>query len=192
MENFDLRRRHELIHPNAFVARNAIVLGDVVIGESSTVLFGAVLRGDSAPLKIGCRSNVQDLVVLHADPGFPLNIGNDVTIGHAAVVHGAMVEDEVLIGIRSIVLNGAKIGKHSIIGAGALVAENKVIPPRSLVMGIPGKVIREITDEDIARIHHASRHYVEMNQRYRNSNWGQMLGWHPDSPEVVPFYNPRG
>ena len=150
------------------------MLGDVSIGDVSTVLFGAVLRGDSAPLKIGDRSNIQDLAVLHADPGFPLTIGNDVTVGHAAVLHGATIEDEVLIGIRSVILNGARIGKHSIVGAGALIAENKVIPPKSLVMGVPGKVVREITDEDIRKIHYASHHYVEMNGRYRNSIWAGM------------------
>lgn len=176
MTTYDLNFRAESIHETAFVASTATILGDVTIGELSTVLFGAILRGDSAPLSIGARTNVQDLCVLHADPGFPLVIGNDVTIGHSAVVHGAIIDDEVLIGIRSIVLNGAKIGKHSIIGAGALVPENKSIPPRSLVMGIPGKVVREITDEDIARIHHASRHYAEMNPQYRTSQWSAMPG----------------
>jgi len=172
---YDLNFRSGSIHETVFVAHNATILGDVTIGELSTVLFGAVMRGDSAPLRIGSRTNVQDLCVLHADPGYPLTIGNDVTIGHSAVVHGAFIEDEVLIGIRSIVLNGATIGKHSIIGAGALVPENKSIPPRSLVMGIPGKVVREITDEDIARIQHASQHYAEMNPQYRQSQWSTPL-----------------
>ncbi len=159
-----------------FVANNATILGDVTIGELSTVLFGAILRGDSAPLSVGARTNIQDLCVLHADPGYPLVIGNDVTIGHSAVVHGAVIDDDVLIGIGSIVLNGAKIGRHSIIGAGALVPENKSIPPRSLVMGVPGKIVREINDDDIARIQHASRHYAEMNPHYRMSQWSAMPG----------------
>ena len=172
---YDLNFRPGSIHETVFVAHNATILGDVTIGELSTVLFGAVMRGDSAALRIGSRTNVQDLCVLHADPGYPLIIGNDVTIGHSAVVHGAFIEDEVLIGIRSIVLNGVTIGKHSIIGAGALVPENKSIPPRSLVMGIPGKVVREITDEDIVRIQHASQHYAEMNLHYRQSQWSTPL-----------------
>jgi carbonic anhydrase/acetyltransferase-like protein (isoleucine patch superfamily) len=173
--NYVLQFHSEWIDPTAFVAHNATILGDVKIGELSTVLFGAVMRGDSSSLRIGSRTNIQDLCVLHADPGYPLQIGNDVTIGHSAVVHGAIVEDEVIIGIRSIVLNGARIGKQSIIGAGALVPENKSIPPRSLVMGIPGKVVREITEDDIARIHHASQHYVAMNEHYRLSQWATKL-----------------
>jgi carbonic anhydrase/acetyltransferase-like protein (isoleucine patch superfamily) len=176
LTNHDLDFHPESIASTAFVARNATILGDVTIGEASSVLFGAVLRGDSAPLKIGSQTNVQDLCVLHADPGYPLIIGNRVTIGHSAVVHGAVIEDEVLIGIRAIVLNGAKIGKHSIIGAGALVPENKSIPPRSLVMGVPGKIVREITDEDIARIQHASSHYADLNPQYLQSQWSITSG----------------
>jgi carbonic anhydrase/acetyltransferase-like protein (isoleucine patch superfamily) len=156
----------EWIDPTAFVASNATVIGEVHVGRQSTILFGAVVRGDSTPIWIGERTNVQDLACLHGDPGFPCRLGNGVTIGHGAIVHGADVEDDVLIGIRAIVLNGAKIGRHSIIGAGALVAEGKVIPPRSLVLGVPGKIVRELTAEDIAKIEHAANHYVTAGIQY--------------------------
>lgn len=155
------------IAASAFIASNATLIGRVHVGEESTILFQAVVRGDSEAIIIGDRTNVQDLACLHADPGFPCRLGNRVTIGHGAIVHGATVEDDVLIGIRSVILNGAKIGRNSIVGAGAVVTEGKVIPPRSLVLGVPGKVVREITDEDIAAIEHAANHYVEANRQYR-------------------------
>jgi carbonic anhydrase/acetyltransferase-like protein (isoleucine patch superfamily) len=157
----------DAIDQSAFVAANATVIGSVRIGRESTILFGAVVRGDSASITIGQQSNVQDLACLHADPGFPCQIGNRVTIGHGAIVHGAEVEDDVLIGIRATVLNGAKIGRYCIIGAGALIPEGKTIPPRSVVMGMPGKVVREATDEDLAYIEKAAQHYVSTGQQYR-------------------------
>lgn len=165
----DIQSHPELIDESAFVADNATVLGQVTIGANSTILFGAVLRGDSAPIRIGSRTNVQDLACLHADPDLPCILGDRVTVGHGAIVHGAEIEDDVLIGIRAVVLNGARIGKHSIIGAGALIPEGKVIPPRSLVMGIPGKIIRQIEDEDIDRIHHAAQHYVKAGKLFKEA-----------------------
>ena len=156
----------EWIDPTAFVAKNATVIGEVHIASHATILFGAVVRGDSVPIWIGESSNVQDLACLHGDPGFPCRIGNRVTVGHGAIVHGAEIEDDVLIGIRAVVLNGAKIGKHSIIGAGAVVPEGKVIPPRSLVLGVPGRIVREITADDIRLIEHAAQHYVEAGKQY--------------------------
>ncbi len=162
-----LHSNPQWIHESAFVASNATIIGEVHIGCRSTVLFGAVVRGDSSPIWIGDETNVQDLACLHGDPGFPCRLGNRVTIGHGAIVHGAIVEDDVLIGIRAVVLNGARIGRHSIIGAGAVVPEGKAIPPRSLVLGLPGKIAREITDEDILMIEHAAKHYVEAGIQYR-------------------------
>ncbi len=129
----------DAIDSTAFIAPNATVFGNVKVGREAVILFGAVVRGDSEAIVIGEQSNVQDLCCLHADPGHPCIIGNRVTIGHGAVVHGAEIEDDVLIGIRAVVMNGAKIGRHSIVGAGALVSEGKVIPPGSLVLGVPVK-----------------------------------------------------
>ena len=152
--------------PSAFIAANATVLGDVSIGPESTILFGAVIRGDTESIQIGAQTNVQDLCVLHADPGYPCILGDRVTIGHAAVVHGATIEDDVMVGIRAVILNGVKIGSGSIIAAGAVVPENTTIPPRSLVMGIPGKVRSSTTDDHLARIHHAAKHYVAAGKQY--------------------------
>ncbi len=161
-----LESHPEWIDPTAFVAKNATVIGEVHIGGRSSILFGAVLRGDSVPIWIGECTNIQDLVCLHGDAGFPCRLGNRVTVGHGAIVHGAEVEDDVLIGIRAVILNGAKIGRHSIIGAGALIPEGKVIPPRSVVFGVPGRIVREATADDIAMIEHAAKHYVEAGGLY--------------------------
>ncbi len=162
----DVRRRPELQSPSAWIAPSASVVGEVYLGEQSSVWFGAVIRGDCEAVHIGDQTNVQDLACLHADPGLPCRVGNRVTIGHAAIVHGATVEDDVLIGIRATVLNGAVIGSGSLIGACALVTENAVIPPRSLVLGIPGKVVRTVTEADVERIRRGSIHYVEAAKAY--------------------------
>jgi carbonic anhydrase/acetyltransferase-like protein (isoleucine patch superfamily) len=167
LTSFILNSNSEWIDTSAYVAANATLIGEVHIGCRSTVLFGAVVRGDSVPIWIGDETNVQDLACLHGDPGFPCRLGNRVTIGHGAIVHGAEVEDDVLIGIRAVVLNGARIGRHSIIGAGAVVPEGKVIPPRSLVLGVPGRVVREISDEDIRMIEQAAQNYVNAGIQYR-------------------------
>jgi carbonic anhydrase/acetyltransferase-like protein (isoleucine patch superfamily) len=157
----------DLVHATAFVAPNATVVGDVVIDEDSSVWFGAVLRGDVDKISIGKRSNVQDLAVIHCDPGYPCSIGDEVTVGHAAVVHGATIESNVLIGIRAVVLNGAHIGEGSIIGAGAVVTEGAQIPPGSLVVGVPGKVLRPTSDEQRQHITRNALNYVESGRVYR-------------------------
>jgi len=162
----NLSFRPELVSPSAWIAPNATVRGDVGIGSLSSVWFGTVIRGDSAPIRIGEGSNVQDLCCLHADPGFPCLIGDRVTIGHGAIVHGARVENDALIGIGATVLNGATIGSGSIVGAGALVPEGKSIPPGSLAVGVPAKVIRTLTPEDQQRIAQASEHYIALSGRY--------------------------
>lgn len=151
----------------AWVAPNAVALGKVELGEDASVWFGAVLRGDTETLILGENSNVQDGAVLHADPGFPLTIGADVTIGHQAMLHGCVVGDNSLIGIGAVVLNGAVIGRNCLIGARALITEGKVIPDGSLVMGAPGKVIREIDAGQAAGLTASARHYVENWKRYR-------------------------
>ncbi len=172
MDHSELRIdfRPDLVSSSSFVASNATLIGDVFIAEMASVWFGAVLRGDAAPIRIGSQSNVQDLCCLHADPGFPCIIGQRVTIGHAAVVHGATIEDDSLIGIRAVVLNGARVGAHSIIGAGAVVTEGQVIPPRSLAVGVPARVLRELTDADMERVRQAADHYVAAGQAYRNTD----------------------
>jgi carbonic anhydrase/acetyltransferase-like protein (isoleucine patch superfamily) len=158
----------ELLAEDVYVAPGAIIRGNVRMGEGSSVWFGAVIRGDTSLVEIGARSNVQDLAVLHADPGFPCRIGQRVTIGHAAVVHGATVGDGALIGIRAVILNGATVGAGAIVGAGAVVTEGCEIPPGHLAVGVPAKVIRELTDTDIDRAKHAASHYVRAADAYRN------------------------
>ena len=152
-----------------FIAGNATVRGSVTIGERSSIWFGAVVRGDTEVVEIGCRTNVQDLAVLHADPGYPCQLGDDVTVGHSAVVHGAIVESGALIGIRAVVLNGAKIGTGAIVGAGAVVTEGMEVPAGHLAVGVPAKVIRELTSEDSERLTRTAGHYVFAAQAYRES-----------------------
>lgn len=157
----------ELISDDVFVAAGAMIRGHVEIAAGASVWFGAVIRGDAETVEIGARSNVQDLAVLHADPGQPCRVGQDVTIGHAAVVHGATIGDGAMIGIRAVVLNGAKVGEGAIVGAGAVVTEGCEIPPRHLAVGVPAKVIRELTAADVQRTKRAARQYVLMAGEYR-------------------------
>jgi carbonic anhydrase/acetyltransferase-like protein (isoleucine patch superfamily) len=151
----------QLVAASVWIAPNATVVGDVELSDESSVWFGAVIRGDTEWIRVGKRSNIQDLVCLHADHGVPCTIGEDTTIGHSAVVHGAAIGNNVLIGIRAVVLNGAVIGDNSLVAAGAVVLEGQNIPPRSLVAGVPARIIRELTDFDIARIQHAAQHYTQ-------------------------------
>jgi carbonic anhydrase/acetyltransferase-like protein (isoleucine patch superfamily) len=162
--------RPELVDPTAFIAPGAVVLGDVTIGAESSVWFGAVLRGDVEAIRIGRRTNVQDGCILHADAGFPCILGDGVTLGHGAIVHGARVENHVLIGMRAVVMNGAVVGENSIVAVGALVTEGTVIPPGSLVIGLPGKRRGDVAPEHLAQIRHAADHYVENARRYRQSS----------------------
>ena len=150
----------------AFIAEGAVVTGEVSLGEDANVWFGCVLRGDDAPLVIGPRTNIQDGTIVHADPGVPNRIGSDVAVGHRCVLHGAEVEDRCLIGMGAILLGGSRIGAGSIVGAGALVKENAVIPPRSLVVGIPARVVREVTQEEYDHLLEHAAGYVEAVKRY--------------------------
>lgn len=161
------------IHPSAFVAPGAVVIGDVVVGEWASVWYGVVARGDTERITIGARSNVQDNSVLHADPGFLCTLGTGVTVGHRCIVHGATVEDHCLIGMGAILMNGAVIGTESLVGAGALVPEGKLIPPRSLVLGMPGKVVRTLTDAEVARLHASADHYVANGQGFLAAGIGR-------------------
>ncbi|MAI35883.1 MAG: gamma carbonic anhydrase family protein [Rubripirellula sp.] len=161
--------RSELIAEDVFIAGNATVRGAVTIGDHSSVWFGAVIRGDTEVVEIGCRSNIQDLAVLHADPGYPCCLGDGVTVGHSAVVHGAKVESGALIGIRAVVLNGAKIGSGAIVGAGAVVTEGMEVPAGHLAVGVPAKLIRKLTSEDTERLTRTAAHYVHAAKSYRES-----------------------
>jgi carbonic anhydrase/acetyltransferase-like protein (isoleucine patch superfamily) len=152
---------------NYWVAENATVLGNVFLKENASVWFNAVLRGDNDPITIGENSNIQDGSVLHTDMGCPLNIGKDVTIGHMVMLHGCTIGDETLIGIGATVLNRAVIGKNCIIGAHALIPEGKVIPDNSLVMGAPGKVVKELSDGQRMLIKGSAQVYVDNWKRFK-------------------------
>lgn len=157
-----------------FIAPNASVMGNVTFGEDVSVWYGAVIRADVEAIIIGDRSNIQDTAVLHADLGDPTIIGKDVTVGHGAIVHGATVGDGSLIGMRATVLNRAKIGKNCIIGACALVTEGMVIPDNSLVVGIPAKVIKQISEQQAQQLPLGAFHYVEMAERHENGEFELM------------------
>jgi len=159
-------RRVELRGQHHFVAANAAVIGSVVLEENTSVWFNVVIRGDNDLITIGEGSNVQDGSVLHADPGIPLTLGRNVTVGHMAMLHGCTIGDGSLIGIRTVILNRAVIGKNCLIGAGSLIPEGKVIPDGSLVMGAPGRIVKTFTAEEIARFQKAAEHYVEKIARY--------------------------
>jgi carbonic anhydrase/acetyltransferase-like protein (isoleucine patch superfamily) len=159
--------RAEQAHESAFIAPGAVVVGDVTLAEESSVWFNAVIRGDVEAIRIGRRTNVQDGAILHADEGLPCTLGDDVTVGHAAVVHGATVGDRVIVGIKSVVLNGVWIGADTVIAAGAVVPEGTEIPPGSLVMGVPAKVRGQASEEHRERIRFAAAHYVENARRFR-------------------------
>jgi carbonic anhydrase/acetyltransferase-like protein (isoleucine patch superfamily) len=151
-----------------WIAPDAVLVGKVTLKEAASVWFGSVIRGDNERITIGPRSNVQDNCTLHTDMGYPLVIGCDVTVGHNVMLHGCTVGDRALIGMGSTVLNGAKIGAGAVIGAGALVAEGKEIPEKTLVMGVPGKIARILSDDEAEAMLYAATHYVENWQRYEN------------------------
>ena len=163
---YDLGSDRVEMDDESWVAPGAIVIGKVILRKDASVWFGAVLRGDNEPITIGEGSNVQDGAVLHTDPGEPLTLGRDVTIGHKAMLHGCTVGDGSLIGIGAVVLNSAQIGKGCLIGAGALIPERKVIPDGSLVVGSPGKVIRELTEEQQAGLKGNAAFYVANWRKY--------------------------
>ena len=150
----------------AMVADNAVVVGDVTLGKDVGVWVGVTIRGDDASITIGEGSNVQDNTCVHVDVGAPLVVGAGVTIGHGVIVHGVEIGDYALIGMGSIILGGARIGEYSIIGAGALVRENAVIPPRSVVLGVPGKIVRQVSDEEMETQRWRARHYVQRAKTY--------------------------
>jgi carbonic anhydrase/acetyltransferase-like protein (isoleucine patch superfamily) len=154
---------------SAWVAPGAFVIGDVTLGEESSVWYGAVLRGDTEPILIGARTNVQDGCVLHADPGYRAIVGEGCVVGHNAVVHGCEIGDNCLVGMGATILNGAKIGYGSIVAAGAVVPEGREFPPRSLIVGIPAKRASDVTDEQAADIERGASEYVERAASHRRS-----------------------
>jgi len=155
------------IHPSAWVADNAQVMGHVTLAENSSIWFGVVIRGDTSTISVGKGSNVQDNSVLHADLGLPLVIGDGVTVGHQVMLHGCTVGNNSLIGIGAIVLNGAKIGNNCLVGAGALVTEGKEFPDGSMIIGSPAKAVRMLSPEQIEGLKMSAQHYIDNSSRYR-------------------------
>jgi carbonic anhydrase/acetyltransferase-like protein (isoleucine patch superfamily) len=159
------------IHPTAFVHPAALVYGDVTLGARASVWPTAVLRGDTAPIVVGAESNVQDGTVIHVDAGVPATVGARVGIGHRAIVHGATVEDDCLIGMGAILLNGVVVGRGSIVGAGAVCPEGMRVPPNSLVLGVPARVVRATTDEERQRIARTVASYLALQERHRGGEF---------------------
>lgn len=167
MAIFTLGEKSPQLGPDVWVAPNATVIGDVRLGANASIWWSAVLRGDNDPIAIGADTNIQDGSVLHTDEGVPMNIGASVTVGHLVMLHGCTVGDCSLIGIGSIILNRAVIGRNCIVGANTLIPEGKVFPDRVLIVGSPGKVIRELSDEEVVGLPAAAAHYVANAARYR-------------------------
>lgn len=159
------------IHPTAFIAPGAAVLGDVTIGEDASVWYGAVVRGDVAPIVIGAQTNLQDGTIVHVDEGAPCTIGRRVGVGHRVILHGCTVEDDCLIGMGSILLNGVRIGTGSVVAAGAVIPEGMQVPPRSVVMGVPGRIVRPVDASLTGRIATTWAHYVEQARAYRTGKY---------------------
>lgn len=150
----------------AYVAENAVIIGDVVLEEGVSVWFGAVIRGDSGPIRIGKNSNIQDNCVLHCDAGGKLQVGSGVTVGHGAIIHGCTIENDCMLGMGSVIMNNAVIGHHSMVGAGALVTSGKEYPPFSLIMGSPAKRVMPVTGEHLEMIEHGAKEYLQFSENY--------------------------
>jgi carbonic anhydrase/acetyltransferase-like protein (isoleucine patch superfamily) len=162
-----LGSRRPQLDPQSWVAPNAIVIGDVRLAKNASIWWNATVRGDNDPIRIGEDSNIQDQCVLHTDEGVPLTIGREVTVGHLVMLHGCTIGDGSLIGIGSVVLNRAVIGQGCIVGANTLIPEGKVFPDHSLIVGSPGKVVRQLDADQVARIRLSAAHYVDNWQRYQ-------------------------
>ena len=165
-----------MIHSSAFIAATAAVMGDVTLGEDASVWYSAVLRGDMAPIVIGAQSNIQDGTIIHVDEGVPCTVGRRVGVGHRVILHGCTVEDECLIGMGSILLNGVRIGTGSVIAAGAVLPEDMQIPPGSLVMGVPGRIVRPVDQGLADRVAFTWRHYVEQARAHRAGRYPLVRG----------------
>ena len=167
MAIYKLGEAAPIIHESVFVADNAAIIGKVELAEHASVWFGATLRGDNEPITVGPRSNVQEGAVLHTDPGYPLTLEANVTVGHQAMLHGCTVKEGALIGIQAVVLNGAVIGRNCLVGAGAVVTEGKVFPDNSLILGAPAKVVRELTEADIAGLKRNAEVYAQRREYFK-------------------------
>jgi carbonic anhydrase/acetyltransferase-like protein (isoleucine patch superfamily) len=166
---YSLAERKPVTRGDYFIAPNATIIGSVVLENNASIWFNVVVRGDNDTITIGENANVQDGCILHTDPGIPLTIGRNVTIGHKVMLHGCTIGDGSLVGIDSVILNRAVVGRHCLIGANALITEEKEIPDGSVVMGSPGKVVRMLDEEEIARLTLSAEHYVENARRYRTA-----------------------
>ena len=160
--------RKPKIEEEVFIAEGSKIIGDVEIKKGSSIWFNAIIRGDISSIHIGEKTNIQENSTLHVDPDIPLNIDNNVTVGHNAVLHGCTINENCIIGMGAVILNNANIGKNSIVGAGALVPEGKKIPEGSLVLGMPAKVVRDISQDEIEEIKESAEHYYELAQKYIN------------------------
>ena len=166
MPVYSLGDHSPIVPASAYVAPSATLIGKVTLGERASVWFGAVIRADNEPIRIGAASNVQECAVLHADPGFPLDIAAKVTVGHQAMLHGCSIGEGTLIGIQAVVMNGALIGHHCLVGAGAIVTERRQFPDRSLILGSPAKVVRELSDDEVARLAASAEDYAARGALY--------------------------
>ena len=156
-----------MIHPSAFIAPGAVVLGDVSLGCDASIWYNCVVRGDMAPIVIGDATNIQDLTMVHVDEGVPCTVGARVGVGHRAILHGCTVDDDVLVGMGAVLLNGVVVGRGSVIGAGAVLPEGMVVPPESLVLGVPARVVRPVEAALAARVQRTWEHYVAEARRHR-------------------------
>lgn len=167
---YTLQGKSPQLHPSVYVAPGAHVIGNVVAEENASIWFNAVLRGDNEQIFIGKSSNIQDGTIIHVDPGHPINIGENVTVGHNCILHGCTIEDGALIGMGATVLNGAVIGKGALVAAGAVVGEGKKVEPGMLVAGVPAKPIKQLSDDNIARMQRGATHYAEKGKLYSAEN----------------------
>jgi carbonic anhydrase/acetyltransferase-like protein (isoleucine patch superfamily) len=168
MAEFNTLFRPQQLHISAFMARGAVIIGDVTLDENVSVWFNAVLRGDTEPIHIGAGTNIQDGCVLHVDPGFPVRVGVGVTVGHRAIVHGATLGDDTLIGMGAVLLNGVVVGENCIVGANSLLTQGKVFPAGTLIMGSPAKVVRDLTADEIASNKRSAATYVRRAKAFRD------------------------
>ncbi len=171
---YQLEQQKPTIDGDHFIAPTAVLIGDVHLKNNASVWFNVVIRADNAKIEIGENSNIQDGSILHVDPGKPITIGKNVTVGHKVMLHGCLIEDGALIGMNAVVLNGAKIGKGSLIGANALVPENMDVPPGSLVLGSPGKIVKQLSEEQQKMMAFGANHYVDNAKRYNAT--GKVIG----------------
>ncbi len=165
------RGKSPIIPDSCYISESVDLIGDVTLGENVSLWFGTVIRGDMHHITIGARSNIQDNSVIHVTTDIsPTRIGDEVTVGHNAIIHGATIEDRCLIGMGSIIMDDVVVGEGSIVGAGAVVPPNMIIPPRSLVVGLPAKIVRQTTDEELEMIIERAQHYIDFSQEYKNQS----------------------